>query len=119
MDINKNYKEYIKALMEAGHNMYFSKRCVGEIVWCIEVVESFIERNELKPKISETLKGKNRYSIVYDTKTNTIKTCVTCTEGVLPFFMFDSEEKAQKVIDNCKEFLLKIFTYFIFAGGKL
>ena len=118
MKLNKNYKEYIKKMMEDGHNMYFTQRRCGQLVWCIEVVETFMERNELKPKISETLKGKNKYSIAYDTKTKMIKPCVTYTECVLPFFLFDSEEKAQKVIDNCKDVLFEIFSYFIFAGGK-
>lgn len=104
-------------LLEAEYK-YIEGRGAGFIAFCIGCVESFIEKNDLKPKINDTLKGRNKYSIAYDTLTGKIITCVTYSDFVLPFFVFDDEEKAQKVIDNCKDFLLEIFAYFIFAGGK-
>lgn len=118
MNINEYYKECEIVSTDTVHQKYMKCRGATLIAMSFAYVESFIEKNDLKPKINEILKGGNKYSIAFDTETHTLTTCVTYSDIVLPFFVFDDEEKAQKVIDNCKGYLLEIFSYFIFAGGK-
>ena len=86
MNINEYYKECENILIDLVHQVYIERRGAGVIAWCIGCVESFIDKNDLKPKINDTLKGKSSYSIAFDTETNTLKTCVTHSDFVLPFF---------------------------------
>lgn len=114
--IKKEREQYIDT--DSIQHAYLERRGATLIAGCLEFVESFIDKNDLKPQINDIIKGKTNYSIAYNPVTRTLETCVAYSEFVLPFFMFDDEEKAQKVIDNCKGALFEIFSYFIFAGGK-